>query len=308
MTDIKLFRTNDDAVQELPGRSVALERSLQSLIETNLDAFFGIRFLESEYPTGKTHGGRIDTLGLDENNVPVIIEYKRSINENVISQGLYYLDWLLDHQAEFDMLAMRKFGREISDHIEWSGARLLCIAGDFTKFDEHAVQQIDRSIELVRYVRYGEEFILFELVNATTQTPAKTTDTRSKPTRNTQTAQRYATVKELLDKADSDLQDLFDELRTFLISLGDDVTEKWLLYYVAFKRIRNFVCVEVHPQTAKLSVFVKVDPDTVDLEENFTRDVRDIGHLGTGDLEISLRTREDFERAKPLLLRSYEGS
>jgi RecB family endonuclease NucS len=56
-----------------------------------------VRFLASEHATGRVHGGRIDTLGLDENHAPVIIEYKRAINENVINQGLFYLDWLLDH-------------------------------------------------------------------------------------------------------------------------------------------------------------------------------------------------------------------
>lgn len=76
---------------------MALEKSLQSLIDQNLDTFLGIRFLASEYSTGKTHGGRIDTLGIDENGCPCIIEYKRASNENVINQGLFYLDWLLDH-------------------------------------------------------------------------------------------------------------------------------------------------------------------------------------------------------------------
>ena len=32
--------------------------------------------------------------GIDENCSPVIIEYKRALNENVINQGLFYLDWL----------------------------------------------------------------------------------------------------------------------------------------------------------------------------------------------------------------------
>lgn len=62
MSDIKVFRTSGGTVCELEGRSVALEKSLQTLIEKNLDVFLGIRFLASEYPTGKTHGGRIDTL------------------------------------------------------------------------------------------------------------------------------------------------------------------------------------------------------------------------------------------------------
>ena len=83
-----------------------------------------MRFLASEYSTGKTHGGRIDTLGIDENNSPVIIEYKRSTNENVINQGLFYLDWLLDHRAEFTLLAMKKLGAEVAEQIDWSSPRL----------------------------------------------------------------------------------------------------------------------------------------------------------------------------------------
>ena len=66
----------------------------------------------------------------------------------------------------------------------------------------------------------------------------------------------------------------------------------------------NFACVEIHPQTKTLLVYVKVDPDSVELKKGFTRDVRGIGHYGTGDLEIIIRSDEDFERAKALLLRS----
>jgi RecB family endonuclease NucS len=141
MSDIQLFRlsTNGEAT-ELQSRSAALEKQLQSLIEAQMQTFLGIRFLASEYITGKTHKGRIDSLGLDENGCPVIIEYKRHSNDNVINQGLFYLDWLLDHQAEFRWLVMEKLGKEVADTVEWTGTRLLCIAADFTRFDQHAVQ------------------------------------------------------------------------------------------------------------------------------------------------------------------------
>src|SRR5688500_2544989 len=141
---------------ELEGSSVAVERSIQILIENHLNTFLGVRFLQAEYATGKTHGGRIDTLGIDENGCPVIVEYKRSLNENVINQGLFYLDWLMDHKAEFELLVQRKLGPETAAEIEWSTPRLLCIAGEFTKYDAYAVQQIPRSIELIRYRKYGE--------------------------------------------------------------------------------------------------------------------------------------------------------
>ena len=40
----------------------------------------------------------------------------------------------------------------------------------------------------------------------------------------------------------------------------------------------------------------------------FTRDVSNVGHYGTGDLEITLVKPEDLERAIPLIKRSYEES
>lgn len=140
MSDIKLYKINNSEASELSGSSVAVEKSLQKLIEGNLDTFLGIRFVASEHSTGRTHGGRIDTLGLDENNSPVIIEYKRAINENVINQGLYYLDWLLDHRAEFEKLVRKHYGESVADGVDWGAPRLLCIAGDFKKYDEHAVR------------------------------------------------------------------------------------------------------------------------------------------------------------------------
>src|SRR5919199_5538654 len=131
MSDIKLFQMHGDTVMQLQGTSVAVEKSLQDLIECHLDTFLGVRFLAHEYKTGKTHGGRIDTLGIDENGYPVIIEYKRALNENVINQGLFYLDWLMDHKADFKLLVMSRLGKDQADNIEWSKPRLLFIAGDF---------------------------------------------------------------------------------------------------------------------------------------------------------------------------------
>ncbi len=168
MADIKLFHLQSDSARELRAESVDIEKSLQSLMEQHLESFLGVRFVATEYVTGKAHGGRIDTLGLDDNNCPVIIEYKRALNENVISQGLFYLDWLMDHQGEFTLQVMKKLGPECAEKIDWSGPRLLCIAGDFTRYDEYAVLQIPRNIELLRYRRYGGDLLLLELVRAST--------------------------------------------------------------------------------------------------------------------------------------------
>jgi predicted transport protein len=282
MSDIKLFQTENGLVIQIQGHSVALERSLQTLIESQLEVFLGIRFLATEYSTGKTHAGRIDTLGIDENGCPCIIEYKRSSNENVINQGLFYLDWLLDHKGEFELLVLRKYGQEAADSIEWTSPRLLCIAGDFTKYDEHAVQQINRNIELLRYMRFGEQLLLLELVNAVQAATPIGADSHSgvKPKAKT----KDKTVADQLAQSSKELLDLYESLKTMLLSFGDDVQLKMLRLYVAFKRIKNFASIEVQANQDRLLVFVKVDPESITLEPSFTRNVRDIGHYRATNL------------------------
>jgi predicted transport protein len=303
MGDLKLFTINGPGVSELPGTAVHVEKHLQGLIEKHLDAFLGVRLLASEHPTGKVHGGRIDTLGIDENDSPVIVEYKRSTNQNVINQGLFYLDWLFDHRAEFQLLTMKVLGAEAGERVDWSSPRLICIAGDFTRYDEHAVQQMQGNIELIRYRLFGDSLLALELVNA-----PKAVGIGAGPVPGTQKSGGYKTVAEYLEQSPHSLQQLYADAQAFLLSLGDDVQEKTTKSYIAFRRIRNFACVEVHPQGHELLVFAKLDPDGVQLEEGFTRDVRRVGHFGTGDLEIRVKNSETLERAKPLLAKSYEAS
>ena len=303
MSDLKLFSLSGGRVFEIPGTAVSLERSLQALIERNLEAFLGVRFLASEFSTGVEHGGRMDTLGIDENGCPVIIEYKRSTNANVINQGLFYLDWLMTHRGDFEMLVLKTFGRETAEAVEWSAPRLLCIAGDFSRYDEHAIKQMNRNIELIRYVRFGDDLLMLEQVN-TASAPSNGQSSSSGQSGPTE----YKTVSQYLSEADQDTTDLYDALKEYLLNMGDDVQFKTLKFYFAFKRIKNFACVEVIKNNRAIRVHVKVDPDSIELEDGFTRDVRKIGHFGTGDLEIIIRSMADLEKAKPLLVRSYENA
>jgi predicted transport protein len=308
LSDIKLFRLSGVTPEEIGGTSSPLEKSLQTLIERHLETFLGVRFLATEFSTGQEHGGRMDTLGIDENGCPVIIEYKRASNENVINQGLFYLDWLMDHKKDFEWLVMEAFGRDAAQGVEWSSPRLLCIAGDFTKYDGHAVKQMNRNIELIRYRHYGDDLLLLDLVNTVSTPQPETAEEYPRRRNGGATAGRVKTVSRHLEEAGTDLSDLYEAVKVFLISLGDDVQIKTLKHYIAYRRIKNFACIEVHNQQGKLLVYVKGNPERIILEPGFSRDVRQIGHFGTGDLELTLRTLEDFERAKLFLEQSYDAS
>lgn len=306
MSDIQLFRLSGEDAAELPSRTATVERNLQNLIEKQMQTFLGVRFLVSEYATGKSHRGRIDSLGLDENGCPVIVEYKRHSNENVINQGLFYLDWLLDHRAEFQLLVMKHLGNETAQTIDWTGTRLLCIAADYTRYDQYAVQQIPRNVELIRYKLFGDDLLLLDLVNAVSVGDATASKTASGDRGNPdapRSSGKDKTAKEQLEHADPAIQALYEAVASYLLSLGDDVQEKQLKLYNAFRRLKNFAC--VIPYRDKLLVMLKLNPDTVALDPGFSRDVRNIGTWGTGDLELCLRNQADLERALPLLARSY---
>lgn len=319
MSDIKLFSMSNDVVVELEGKTAKLEKELQKLVERKMDVFLGVRFLATEYSTGKTHKGRIDSLGIDENGCPVIIEYKRHSTENVINQGLYYLDWLLDHRAEFQLLVMEKLGNQQADEIEWSGTRLICIAADFNKFDGHAVQQINRNIELMRYRYFGDELLLLELVNAQTvsysdlgkeknQTAVTSHETVELEQANAHVRKDTHIYRK--EHAGEEHLALYEMVCDYADSLGDEVQRKELKFYTAFKRIKNFTSVQVWApkKDPQILIYLNLDPSSIDLEDGFSADVTDKGHWGTGNVEVKVRNTSDFEKAKILIEKSYLSS
>lgn len=296
MSDIKLFKI-DNGVEELPATLVSLERELQTLIEKNMPIFFGVTFLKSEYTT--SNGGRIDSLGMDENNCPVIFEYKRASNENVINQGLFYLDWLLDHKADFELLVMRILGKEFSDKLDWTMPRLICVAADFTKYDEYAVKQINRNIDLVRYKKFGKELLMLDLINSNVVNAIKDSVEQQLTKQSTD-----KTFVEQLQSTSDKLREMYYSIRDYILALGDDVTENNLKLYSAFKKIKNIICVEVRMKS--ITLYLRLNPDEISLENGFTRDVRAIGHWGTGELEVTIKNVDDFEKAKEYINKAYE--
>lgn len=313
MSDIKLFRYSKAGAVELAGKSANIEKTLQNLIESQMETYLGVRFLATEFKIGGKQKGSIDSLGLDENGFPVIVEYKRHTNENVINQGLFYLNWLLDHRAEFHMLVMNKLGKEEADKIEWKGTRVLCIAAGFTRYDEYAVEQISRNTELIRYKLFGDDLLLFELVNggsaASTPLLAEVDEpVIEKPVKVPAAATlAMKTHADQIATASPELLALFEQTRSFILAQGDDIIEKPLKLYVAFRRLKNFLCMSlISKHDPHVFIYLKLNPASVQIEEGFTRDVTSIGHWGTGDLELVLRTPADFEKAKSLIERAYQ--
>jgi predicted transport protein len=116
------------------------------------------------------------------------------------------------------------------------------------------------------------------------------------------------TAKDKINAAPKDLRAIYEELAGRLKALGKDVTMNPQKHYMAFRRNRNFASVQIYNQKRVVRVYLNLDPDMIKFDAEMMRDVRQIGHFGTGDLEITIKTKKDIEKVLPFFEASYAAS
>lgn len=231
-----LFDLNGTPVKMIKVKMAKNEQEIHKLISDNLETILGVRFLCSEY---KFATGRIDTLGVDENNSPVIVEYKKAKSSNVIIQALYYKNWLMDHKAAFKLLCKERLKENFN--IDWSNPRVIIIARDFNKRDKYAIQQMGGNIELKRYRLYDNNMLYLEDLIVTTKGKEEVTPTSHNLDEFIQSRQPRKEIEKLFRVLTSKIADISDDLR---IVIGKRV--------VSYRTTRNFVSVE--PQKTQITL------------------------------------------------------
>ncbi|MDQ7077384.1 MAG: DUF5655 domain-containing protein [Robiginitomaculum sp.] len=108
------------------------------------------------------------------------------------------------------------------------------------------------------------------------------------------TGKPVVTVMDKIEAAPKGMRALYDELVGRLKALGDDVTVRPQKHYMAFRRNRNFASVQIYNQKRVVRIYLNLDPDAIELDLTMMRDVRQIGHFGTGDLEITINSKKRY--------------
>lgn len=308
-----IFQIKDGQAERVKLSEFKLEKDLQKIIETNLETIFNCRFIATEFSTGNFHSGRIDTLALSEDNNPVIIEYKKVASSELINQSLYYLHWITDHKGDFQIAMNKALGN--NEQVDWSAIRVICLAPEYKKYDLHAVQVMGANIELWQYKIYDNGVLnLEEVYRRTEPTLHKdTSDSIGKNPIQVEAGRKAAltrktatyTIDEHLEILDESFANLFSEVRDYIIGLDSSIEETPKQKYISYKTIQNFVCLGT--QRNKLILFLKLNPDEYQPLLKQCRDVRGIGHFGTGDFEVTLKNIDDFNETKHLINESLKN-
>ena len=299
-----IFKISGTKLKKLNSLPLDKEKNLQALVEGNLIEVLDLLFLATEYTT--TFGGRIDTLAVDTNGSPVIIEYKRNKNDNVINQSLSYLKWLKSQKPGFfEKLMIDKLGKDKADKIklDWHNPRVICVAESYSKFDIDTAEVVPLRIELMKYRYYEDGIFALEPVNvpetAAIHLPMAVESVDAKSSQDSDNAN---SLDNLLAKASTDIKAMFAELRERIVAIDDSITENPTAYYVGYRLGNNFA--EVHIGKNQLKIHLRpidfVDP------KGMVDKIPD-GYNWTMDRRVYLKSASELEYVVGLIEQSYKN-
>ncbi|RKV40199.1 DUF262 and DUF1524 domain-containing protein [Helicobacter pylori] len=105
-------------------------------------------------------------------------------------------------------------------------------------------------------------------------------------------------------KFGSNSRELFDILRKEIKALDERITEKFNQDYISYMFDKNFVDIVV--QNKDLKLYFNMPFNELQDEKNLARDMTNKGHLGNGDIEIKLETKENIPYCLGLIKQALE--
>lgn len=231
-----IFKINKNKVSKFSIKDGGFgdEFGLRDFFADNLEVLLGVRFIEKEY---QIQEGRIDTLGLDENNAPVIFEYKWKENEEVLAQGLFYYNWLIKNKKHFELLVENRLGKNI--RVNWEQPRVILVAQGFGRYIQGAVEQ-EKHIELLSYHHYEPDILHLESI----YTPPEVKNSRRVATK--EVGAEYNLDYHL--KITSDLmQKKFQTLRERLLQLPEVEEKENQKSGISYRTTKSFARFEFRP-------------------------------------------------------------
>jgi len=155
------------------------------------------------------------------------------------------------------------------------------------------------NIELWSYSRYEDE--LFELKLTASSQARKSGDKK----RITKISYEEYDIEHHIKNKSSEIKELFKELREKVLALESDhkIEENPRKQYIAYRTNKNFT--EFQLQSNSIKIFIDLPKDQLEDPKDMARDMTNIGHYGTGDVEVILKSFDDLDYSVNLIEQTY---
>lgn len=294
---------NNKKLKKINYKELKQEADIHDICEKNLEELFQVKFLAHKFKFADEYSGEMDTLGIDLDGNPVIVEYKLDKNRGVLSQVLFYMDWLVNHRGDFEVKAKQVLGDKVK--IKWDNPKMYVVARDFDRYDKYAVNQINYDIYLYKYIYYENDELYLENINVAEnkkyyinqKTTTISNDNSGKYVR------REYDYNFHLEKGSSEIRELLNELNEGILNISDQIEVRYPQLYIAYRTTRNFA--EVHVHKNHIIIYLM----TIDYEdpENKIENVPE-SYQWVMNKRIYVKNEHDLKYAMKLIQKSYEST
>jgi predicted transport protein len=296
---MQLFVNQSGVLQEIAEKPFKLERDLQKLFESNLDQLMGLTVVKSEFTVKNC---RIDTLAFDsQSKAFTIIEYKRDKNFSVIDQGFMYLALMLENRAEFlvEYNEQKKSSMKRND-LDWSQSRVVFVAPSFTEVQVQAANFKDLPIELWEFGQYVNNVVVVKQIGKSRAAGSfKTVAVGNAEIKKVAAEVAVVTEEDHTAYAGAAVAELYEKFKGAILNLASGIEIKPQKVYIAFKKKRNIVDIELQKHGLKL--WINAPFGSINDSKGLAKNVAGIGHFGNGDYEIKATDDSDLEYIMSLI-------
>lgn len=333
-----IYRVDQNQLVEVPktdfGSQGILERQdLQRLLKSQIQVLSpDLMVIAEEFGEWEDSNRRIDLLCLDREANIVVVELKRTQDGGHMElQAIRYaamvstMSFTQLVEAHSRLAGGQELAREaILNFLNWNdiqedlfaqNVKIILASADFGRELTTAVLWLNQwglDIQCIRLKphRMNDGTLLLNVQQIIPLPEAADFQTRIATKERRERDQRSnLTQSDALARASEPLRVLWGDFRSYVLGLSSNITEQETRVYTGF--VKNGTVIlsgRVYPGARPhLKLWLKLNPDLVDLEEGFSRDVRNIGHWGGRcDVEVTLVDTTDLGKVKPLLLRCYQ--
>lgn len=276
-----------------------LEREIQKLFESNLQDIMGLDVVKSEFTIKNK---RIDTLAFDSKaRAFTIIEYKRDKNISVVDQGFTYLSLMLENKADFIIEYNENNTKPLKrEDVDWSQTRVAFVSQSFTDNQVLATNFKDIAIELWEVKQYDDNLITIHNIKKTQSAESiKPISQQNQAFKKVAEEIKVYSEEDNLATASEEIVELYERFKSAILNLADGIEVKPQKFYIAFKKDKNIVDLQIQKNSIK--IFINKKKGTLDDPKKLMRDVSEIGHWGNGDYQVQVSNDENLEYIMSLI-------
>src|SRR5207302_9200577 len=128
------------------------------------------------------------------------------------------------------------------EDVDWTQSRIIFVAPEFTRYQQHAIGFKDLGIQLWEVHKYDNGLLVFnEIKSHSTKEPITTIAKNNAIAKKVTEEIKVYTEEDHLESVDDKVKDLYSELKSAILNLGKDIEVRPKKKYVAFRRKQAFV-------------------------------------------------------------------